>query len=184
MEGKIIAFIIAGVVVGAGIGVGIGFAAFNKTTDETTYYFYVDFGDNSADTGWYSAKAANADKAIEKAFDGKDFFKWSGGYPAFSDGYWGVYCYTYSEFTKLAAEKSAMYPQYYNDWQTGDPTNNLIKSNGWEEFAGYNETDTGDEPKLHQSSSTVWYFSSYAAMRSVAQNTAWMTANGTPFATA
>ena len=108
MEGKLFAFIAVGVLVGAAIGGGIGFAAFgNKTTDDETYYFYIDFGDSDQKSGWYSAKAANADDALIKAVDGKDItLTWSGGYPAFGEGFWAVYNYTWDTFTKKAADNS------------------------------------------------------------------------------
>lgn len=177
MEGKLFAFIAVGVLVGAAIGGGIGFAAFgNKTTDDETYYFYIDFGDSDQKSGWYSAKAANADDALIKAVDGKDItLTWSGGYPAFGEGFWAVYNYTWDTFTKKAADNSVGYPQ--------SNAYGLIKSNGWDSYAGFDETCEENEHKLCQSASTVFYFSSYNDLRSPVDNTAWKAASGTPFAT-
>jgi hypothetical protein len=62
MDTKIIALLLAGVLVGVGIGVGAGYAAFHEDTpavDETTYWFYIDLGEESSkyETQWISAKS-------------------------------------------------------------------------------------------------------------------------------
>lgn len=180
-DSKLIAFAVVGLLVGAAIGVGIGFAVFNKNTDDNeTYYFYIDFGASDAKTGWYSAKAANADEALEKAVDGKDItLKWSDwGYPNFSEsGSWATYNYTWSDFSKKAADNSTK-------GVVNDTYSYFAKSNGWNAYSGFNTTDEGKDHKLWESDSTTFYFSPYSALRTPIDNLDWKTASGTPFATA
>ena len=170
-DGKIIALVVVGILVGAGIGAGIGFAVFGNKSEDQTYYFYLYLGDNNPKTGWYSATAANADDAVEKAFEGKDTgFKWSYGYPAFGDGYWYTAAYYWNTLTKKAAEASIAYDS----------------DNGWVDFYGWDETDTPENEKhLHQTNCNIFFFSQYAGgidPTMPCETTLWITATGTPFA--
>ena len=178
-DSKIIAFAVAALVIGAAAGIGAGFVIFkDKSNDDQTYYFYIDFGDNDTKTGWYSAKAGNADDALAKAVDGKEGITLtystgsSGGYPNLDTEhkYWYSQWYIWDDFSKAAADKSLddMSPGY----------------NGWMDMNIHLEK----EKKLDTVSGTVFYFAPYDnstwAHPDVGTSTLWKTAEGTPFATA
>jgi len=179
-QNKVVVFAVVALVIGAAIGVGIGFIAFNKNSNNTdeTYYFYLNFGDNDVKTKWYSATGSNVDNALEKAMkDANITVNWGTlGYPSFDSNSWGQYCYTWDVFTKTAANESIKYPLVgFMD--------NLEKSNGWVQFAGFDET--GQPHKMHQSACTVFYFAPYAEDFTIVDpvdSTLWINAKGTPFA--
>ena len=71
MEQKSIVFIVVALVVGAALGAGIGWMLFGDSEDveQTTWWLYIDYGDeadSSHKNGWYSAKATDMKEAAEK----------------------------------------------------------------------------------------------------------------------
>ena len=146
-------------------------------TAETDYYFYINFGDNDTKTGWYSAKAKNADDALAAAIKDKgitvDYGK--SGYPNFDNGMWGIFNYTWFLTNPTTATESIVYPQ-------SDSYGGFIKSNGWDSFSGYGT----EAKKVHQSMSEVFYFAKYDATTYAIEDPTecklWATANGSPFA--
>ena len=169
-DNKIIAFAVVGLIVGAAIGVGIGFAVFgNKSNDEETYYVYLYLGDNNALTGWYSAKAKDANAGIEKAFEGKEGieFTWSYGYPV-ANGASAIYEYLWNDTSKAAADGS-----------------NGTYMSGWRSYAAYGDA----EEKMDISLSHIFFLSAYGPAPTYdvvtpKDTNLWKTAEGTPFATA
>ena len=145
---------------------------------KTTFYFFIDFGDNDTKTGWYSAKASNADEALASAVKDKEgitlgYSKY--GYPNFDNGTWGVFNYTWADRTVTAASESISSPSYgaYGDF---------IKSNGWDSFAGYGNA----EKKMYQSMSEIFFFAKYDPLTYDIQDPVecklWKNASGSPFA--
>jgi len=116
------------------------------------YYFYINFGDNDKKTGWYTAKAKNADDALEAALKDSGITVKYGkyGYPNFDEGTWGVFNYDWSTYTSEASNSSIGYPNY-------DDYGGFVKSNGWDNFSGYGDS----EKKMFQSGSNVFYFAKY-----------------------
>ncbi len=170
-DNKIIAFAVVGLLVGAAIGVGVGFAVFgNKSSsDEETYYVYLYLGDNNPLTGWYSAKAKDANTGIEKAFEGKEGidFKWAYGYPT-ANGASAIYEYLWDDTSKAAADGSS---------------DSFM--NGWRQYAAYGD----GEKRMNISFSHIFFLSSYPADPPYTppepkDTVLWKTAEGTPFATA
>jgi hypothetical protein len=143
---------------------------------EFTLYFYINYGDNNAKTGWYSAKGSNADDALAAAIKDKgitlSYSKY--GYPNFDGGTWGTFTYNWFDCNKATAEASVSAPNYgvYKDF---------IKSNGWDAFSGFGS----DAKKLYQSVSLVFYFAQYDEsydLKDPTESQLWMTATGSPFA--
>ena len=144
---------------------------------EMDIYFFINFGDNSTKTGWYTAKGSNADVALEKALkDSGITLSYSDiGYPNFDGGSWGTFAYTWHDISSVTASESVKTP-YYGSW--GD----FIKSNGWDSFSGYGSNDA---KKLYHSNANVFYFSMYDetwAIEDPTECNTWQTASGSPFA--
>jgi len=122
---------------------------FNEKKD---YYFYINFGDDNLLTGWYSAKANDADSALAAAVKGTDieldYSKY--GYPNFNLGTWGVYAYEWASTSSDAVANSVSSPNY-------DTWGGFVKSNGWDSFSGYGN----DAKKMYQADSTIFYFAMY-----------------------
>jgi hypothetical protein len=63
-KNRAILFLVVGLIVGIIVGVAVGYAAFNNNSDneetETTYWYYIDYGDyatSSTENGWISAES-------------------------------------------------------------------------------------------------------------------------------
>jgi len=148
---------------------------FNEKKD---YYFYINFGDENTLTGWYTAKAKDADSALAAALKGTDItLNYSSyGYPNFDTGMWGVYAYEWASTTTDARNSSVSSPNY-------DGWGGFVKSNGWDAFSGY-----GDEAKkMYQADSTIFYFAKYDpatyAIDDPTEDLLWQTGdNNNPFA--
>ena len=136
----------------------------DKGSDDTEYYFYLYFGENNTDNGWYSAEAKDTTSAFEKAMDKADF-----EYTVSNWGYvqsinkvdngGGWYCaqYLYSNADSKAAEGSIGYATY--DWGA------MTYSNGWKSVSGY---DDGEGLKLSEFGSTIYFLTPYNADYSAA----------------
>jgi hypothetical protein len=160
-KNKIITYAVITLVVGLLIGTAAGYAIFHneKTTTDDTYYFYLYFGDNSADNDWYSGTGSNAGNAFENAMD-KAGYEWE------TDNYgyigsindvgdtsgWALYQYVYSEYTSAAAQNSILYP-------INDSYGYFASSNGWKAITGYD--DSAIDFKLTEMSSFAYFFSVY-----------------------
>ena len=145
--------------------------------DKKDYYFYINFGDDNILTGWYTAKAKDADSALAAAIKGTDIsLTYSHGYPNFNLGMWGVYAYEWSSTTTEARNNSVSSPNY-------DGWGGFIKSNGWDSYAGFGD----EEKKMYQADSTIFYFAMYNsvtyAIDDPTEDLLWQTGSGdNPFA--
>ncbi len=121
-----------------------------------TYDFYIYFADGNEKNGWYSAKGDDAADAFSNAMEDADLtFELSNGYPTMIGGtgtYWYLAQYLYSETDSEAATGSIA--------SVGTEYGNFKYSNGWFSIAGYGD---GDDNKLSQFISTVYYLTPYAA---------------------
>ena len=164
MEGnKVTTYAVVALVVGILVGVGVGYAAFhgsnnnNDSNTDDTYWFYLYFGDNHTDTGWYSATAENSSVAFDKAMkDAGLEYDGSSGYPSKigeTDSYWFMAHYLYTDTTADAASNSIL-GVVENSWGS------FALSNGWVASAGY---DSGDGLKLWEINANIFYFSVYNA---------------------
>ena len=140
-------------------------------SDVSKFYFFVNMGDNDARTQWYTAEGKDADEALATALkDSGITLGYSAyGYPNFDGQTGGTFAYLWSFTGATEATESVVYPQF-------DNYGGLIKSNGWESFAGY---DDDSAKKLHQSGCSIFYFASYDssyAIEDPTECTAWQDA--------
>ena len=181
-DSKIIVFAVAALVVGAAIGIGAGALIFkDKSSDDETYYYYLYLGEGNDKNGWYSAKAANANAALDKAFDVEGIeVEWSeAGYPTVS-GASGSYEYLWNTTSKFAADNS-----------TSVTGTTLMGNNDYSGWRQYNASGVPDgEHKMGCGNGHIFFLSAWVKVGGVwtlptpGDVDAWKTAEGTPFATA
>ena len=121
MEQKSIVFIVVALVVGAALGAGIGWMLFGDSEDveQTTWWLYIDYGDeadSSHKNGWYSAKATDMKEAAEKigvSFADNGFIDSVNGVVTDSGETWSTWLY------------NGMYSPIYNPETSGMISSNL-----------------------------------------------------------
>lgn len=159
---KLIVFAVVALVVGAAIGAGVGFAMWGNQSQSSDgqYNFYLYFGADNDNNGWYSASASNTNDAFDKAMKnaGFEYTKSSIGYIQSINGEdgsgsgWYLCQYVYSGYSEEAAEGSVLYPV--------ESYGTLSYSNGWKSMSGYG---SGADLKLSQFGSMTYFFSPYAS---------------------
>lgn len=184
-ETAVIAIAIVALVAVAGVLFYHHFAVEDNTDGgdtSDTYWYYLNFGDNDARTGWYSGTGHDAAEGLSSATTaaGYNLEINSYGYVASIDGAsgdygWSTLVYLYDRYDEVAQTNSVLVANY-------DAYNTFISSNGWASFYGYDSSSvTGN--KLSESCYTVFYLGMYAADFSVPTpitDEGWK--NGGPFA--
>ncbi len=143
MDKKVIYAVLAVIIV-AVASAGITYAVCDKDGDNTcsnaeTYDFYLYFGADNKDNGWYTGNGDDAALGFKDAMDkaGFTYTLSTYGYIGSINGVensWMTYQYLYANTDKNASTSSVLTPNY-------DKYNLFTKSDGWSSIVGYDDAN-------------------------------------------